>query len=437
MDRNQIRNIIRRMDYSKPDSEIDYLTDNIMKAITEQKYDFSKYEQGVFTQQGKKRIIYSYPNLSTEAVLCQYLKKQIDKNFHVRYASRNRIMNVFFNILPVVKDMNDFVIIRADFKSFFDSVLSRHVYNRYIKESIIPRFDKELLEQYMKEFKYCHAGLCLSNGLTEIACREFDSRIRAYLSKWGMFFYERYVDDILLITNKYILKEEFCRIVQCTIREVFGDSPVKLNMSSEKFSYITKRSLSSSQRFSFLGYEFVIENSKEKEISFKYGIAGKKRKKYKGIIEKAFIQFKKDQHIELLRQRIKIYSSRVVIAKKIESSSYDWLTKGVVANYNELRFHMDALEPSTNQFLRDLYMQLLIEHGCEIPYFLRACENEESIYNLKSNMKRNRSILFEKNIGVSKKTVLKWIQKLNPEYSAVDKGYYRMVMDYLVMIKVE
>lgn len=135
MDRNQIRNIIRRMDYSKPDSEIDYLTDNIMKAITEQKYDFSKYEQGVFTQQGKKRIIYSYPNLSTEAVLCQYLKKQIDKNFHVRYASRNRIMNVFFNILPVVKDMNDFVIIRADFKSFFDSVLSRHVYNRYIKES--------------------------------------------------------------------------------------------------------------------------------------------------------------------------------------------------------------------------------------------------------------------------------------------------------------
>lgn len=437
MDKNQIRNIIRQMDYSKSEIEIDLLADDIKKNITNQLYDFSSYEKDIFTQQGKKRVVYSYPNLSTEAVLCQYLKKQIDRNFHINYASRNRIMNVFFNILPVIKDMNDFVIIRADFKSFFDSVLSMHVYDRYIKESIVLRRDKEILEQYMKEFKYCYAGLCLSNGLTEIVCREFDSRIRAHLSKYGMFFYERYVDDILLITNKYISKNQFCDIVQHTIQEVFGNSPVKLNMSPGKFSYITRRNLLELQKFNFLGYEFVIQQETENKISFQYGIAEKKRKKYRGIIERAFIQFKKDGNIELLRQRLKIYSSRVVIARTIGSSSYDWLTKGVVANYNELQFHMSALEPHTKSFLKNLYVQLLNKHGCNMPYFLKQSLTEESIYNLESNMKRNRSIMFEKNIGVSENTLLKWIKRLNPEYSNVDKDYYRIVIDYLALIKVE
>lgn len=163
----------------------------------------------------------------------------------------------------------------------------------------------------------------------------------------------------------------------------------------------------------------------------------KKRKKYTGIIERAFIQFKKDGDIELLRQRLKIYSSRVVIARTIGSSSYDWLKKGVVANYNELQFHMDALEPQTKDFLKNLYVKLLSKHGCVMPYFLKQSLTEESIYNLESNMKRNRSIMFEKNIGVSESTLLKWIRKLNPEYCNEDKDYYRMVIDYLALIKVE
>lgn len=73
-------------------------------------------------------------------------------------------MNVLFNILPVVKNMNDFVIVRADFKSFFDSVLVDHVYMKYIKESLLKRDDKDLLELYAKKFKYCYAGLVFNKS---------------------------------------------------------------------------------------------------------------------------------------------------------------------------------------------------------------------------------------------------------------------------------
>ena len=54
-----------------------------------------------------------------------------------------------------------------------------------------------------------------------------------------------------------------------------------------------------------------------------------------------------------------------------------------------------------------------------------------------STMKRNRSIVFEESIGVSRKDIVKWIKKINPGYSDTNKNYYRIVVEYLNMLKVE
>lgn len=438
MDKKQIWSIVRQMNYSLSEEEVTAKTEMIYAEIGKENYDFSNYEKNVITQQRKKRIVYNFQRLSTESVVCQYLKRQIDKVFHINYASRSKIINVLFNILPVIKDMNDFIIIRADFKSFFDHVLTRYVYNQYICASLMSRTDKEMLERYIVQFKYCYAGLCLSNGLTEIICRDFDERIKAKLSDNGLFFYERYVDDILILMNKYISQSQFLETINAVIKDVFGECPVELNMSPGKFSYISRRNLSTIQDFNFLGYEYQIRQDHiNKKISISYGIAEKKRKKYTGIIERAFVKYKQDGNIELFRQRLKIYSARVVIAKTIGSSSFDWLTKGVVANYNELRFHMDSLIPHTERFLKGLYFELLRIHGCSMPYFLKQSASEESIYNLYSNMSRNRTLMFEENIGVSRKTLLQWIQRLDSCYTGNGKNYYRIVVDYLEKIKVE
>ena len=155
--------------------------------------------------------------LSAENIICHYIKRQVDKVFKIKYASRSKIINGLFNTLPVIKDMNDFVIIRADFKSFFDSVLTKHVYDKYIRCSMLPRGDKDILEQYISQFKYCYAGLCMSNGMTEIVCRDFDKHMRAKLEKYGVFFYERYVDDMLIMLNSYIPKDAFIEIAEETM----------------------------------------------------------------------------------------------------------------------------------------------------------------------------------------------------------------------------
>lgn len=111
--------------------------------------------------------------------------------------------------------------------------------------------------------------------------------------------------------------------------------------------------------------------------------------------------------------------------------------KGVIANYNELQNVCDYLNVDTKTFLSDLFYQLLRKYDIKRPYFLpKRTSNEESIYNLYSNMKRNRSLLFEESIGVPKEVVLEWIHKIDPFYSAYGKDYYRIVVEYLEMIKI-
>lgn len=69
MDKNQIRNIVRQMDYSKSEIEIDLLTDNIKDNIDNQLYDFSLYRKDIFTQQGKKEL-YIVIRIYLQKLLC-------------------------------------------------------------------------------------------------------------------------------------------------------------------------------------------------------------------------------------------------------------------------------------------------------------------------------------------------------------------------------
>ena len=441
MSLENIRGVIRKIDYTLTEDEIDDWCEECRYAIQTETYDFSSFSREVYSQSGKKRVIYSFPKLSVENMLSHYLKQQLDRAFHIKYASRSKIINLLFNTLVATKNMNDFVIVRADFKSFFDSVKSEYVYEKYILPSIIKREDKQLLEKYVENFKYCYAGLCLSNGMTEIVCKDFDIVLKARLSEYGVFFYERYVDDMLIMFNNYISENRIKNIIRETIIEVFGSCPVRLSSSPGKFSYISRRNLVSSQNFNFLGYEFFIlktvNGRRDEIIDFEYGIAEKKRTKYSNMIERAFINYKLTGNDEVFRQQLKIFSSRVVIARQILGSNFDWLTKGVIANYNELQNVCHYLNVDTKTFLSDLFYQLLRKYDIKRPYFLpKRTSNEESIYNLYSNMKRNRSLLFEESIGVPKEVVLEWIHKIDPFYSAYGKDYNRIVVEYLEMIKI-
>lgn len=222
-----IHGVIRRIDYTLTDADIDIWAQQCILAVENETFDFSTKVKEVFTQSGKRRVIYHYPKLSVENFICHYLKKRLDKVFKIEYASRSKIINLLFNTIPALKNMNDFVIIRADFKSFFDSVLSRFVYEKYVLPSLLPRGDKDILEKYIDEYKYCYAGLCLSNGMTEIVCRDFDKKLKARLTSYGVFFYERYVDDMLIMLNSYVSQKSIFEYREFWWVLVFNKCPLQ------------------------------------------------------------------------------------------------------------------------------------------------------------------------------------------------------------------
>lgn len=141
-----IHDVIRRIDYTLTDADIDMWVRQCIFAVENKTFDFSTKVKEIFTQSGKRRVIYHYPKLSVENFICHYLKKRLDKVFKIEYSSRSKIINLLFNTIPALKNMNDFIIIQADFKSFFDSVLSRFVYEKYLLPSLLPRGDKDILE---------------------------------------------------------------------------------------------------------------------------------------------------------------------------------------------------------------------------------------------------------------------------------------------------
>lgn len=148
----KIYGIVRRLDYTLSDDDVALISEDYTEKIKKGEYDFSLYNSSLFTQGKKKRQIYSFDRLSLENVICHYLKREIDRIFGIKYASRGKIINLLFNTIPVIKNLNDFVIIRADFKSFFDSVLTQHVYERYIKNSLMERRDRQ---SYQSEEQEC------------------------------------------------------------------------------------------------------------------------------------------------------------------------------------------------------------------------------------------------------------------------------------------
>lgn len=109
-----IHSVIRRIDYTLTDDDIDFWAQQCILAVEKETFDFSTKVKEVFTQSGKRRVIYHYSKISVKNFICRYLKKRLDKVFKIEYASRSKIINLLFNTIPALKNMNDFVIIRAD-----------------------------------------------------------------------------------------------------------------------------------------------------------------------------------------------------------------------------------------------------------------------------------------------------------------------------------
>lgn len=430
----------------KSETALKAVIDGVKNDYENGNYDFSRFTDIVIKQIGKDRHIKTYSPFSCEEILCIYLKRVLDKKFHIRYPNRNEYVHSLFDIVSALHNMSDYSIFRFDFEDFFNSVSTEYVFKKYISNSSLERYQIELFEKFVLEAKYAYAGLNTSNIFCEIIAKRFDEILKLKFRNHGLIFYRRYIDDGILIFNKRVGNDQCLSIIKEAIKEVFYDNAAMVNskcktrLNAGKTKYISAYDLAMlnhSDSFDFLGYEFVLSpsfasGSSQIKTTFKYGITQKKIDKYSKRIDNIIDEYKSSGDIELLRHQLKAFCFRTVYQIS-KYKSLIWKTKGFIANYQELRYRMDLLTVDTEDFLKNSIQRAFTNKGLPLPYFLTG-KQEESIYNLYNNMLNYRTLLFVEPIGINRKGLDRLCSQIG--ISNASKSYDGLVRDYLIKVKV-
>lgn len=423
---------------------IDKIVANAVDVYEKKNYNFGSYNSIQLDQNGKKRNVKMYPPFSPEELLCIYLKRLLDRKFHISYPNRNVFVRELFNTVYALKDMSDYTIFRFDFSDFFNSVSSTYVFEKFISPNNLERYQLELVGNYVSSTRYAYAGLNTSNIICEIVAQYFDDILLKKMIGRGAILFKRYIDDGIIIFNRYLSSSECTSIVNEAVKEAFQDPAIKVSplcktkLNSAKTKYVSKRQLHStgvSQSFDFLGYEFILNEKSDGKTNFQFGITQNKIDKYSKRIDalvKEYIELG-NSNMEILRHQIKAFTHRTVYQVNRYKSTI-WKSKGFVSNYSELRYHMDELTPDTKKFLKNAVFNAFKKNGASLPYFLRG-NNNESIYSLYNNLKTYKTQLFVEPIGINKKTLQKMCVQIGVP-NVFEKDYSGLVRDYLINVKV-
>ena len=447
----EIEKILEYQNTSQPQSnrknreELEEIINKVKQDYEQGNYDFKKSTHLAIKQGNKVRHTRSFEMFSCEETLCIYLKRLLDKKYYIKYPNRNEYIHSLFDIVSALRNMNDFVIFKFDFTDFFNSVSSEYVYKKYISQRSFERYQNDLLATFVEQTKYAYAGLNTSNIICEIIANHFDELLSLKLQDQGLIFYRRYIDDGILIFNKRISEADCYRVINEVIDSVFLDNSIlvskkcttQLNMAKTKYiSVFDLANNHNSDCFDFLGYEFVltpsIDNHNKLTTDFKFGITQKKIDKYTKRVDDIVKKYKKHNDIELLRHQLKAFCCRTVYQIP-RYKTLVWKTKGFIANYQELRYRLDQLTPSRENFMKNIVYSVISANAVPTPYFLKS-SRDESVYSLYNNMEKYRTLLFVEPIGINIDGLKKMCEQLG--VWDCNKDYDSLVRDYLIKVGV-
>lgn len=286
---------------------------------------------------GKKKS-FSISDLSQKLVF-RTCASHLRRSFRQRNKSRSQIAR---EIRVFLLDGTPYNIYRLDIKSFFESIDGRELKSCVGNLKGLSMHTKNLLDKKMSFFKgeeevSVPRGVETSAVLSEIYLANFD---RYVLSRREVFFYSRFVDDLLIITSSNIDDKSF-------EGELKNALPKGLFFNHEKGEVIRvgRRKKAGSLYngkmvgvFDYLGFRFSIidsvlplankcdkieENSREATSNFRVvniDISPRKVKRIKEKLCKAFFSFGKTGDYSLLKDRVRFLTTNRDFVKKDKST---------------------------------------------------------------------------------------------------------------------
>lgn len=243
--------------------------------------------------------------------LAKNVRKVLDKP-----KSRNQISR---QLVQHLKEGTSYRIYRLDIKSFFESVEYPTIQNA-LEKSKVSNQTKQLINSIIrglnqKNNKGIPRGLEFSPSIAELILNYFDKEIKNHND---VFFYCRYVDDIIIITTGFENQKKFLRYIKSKL-----PNELSLNYNKQKIISVCcrKKEKKIVATFDYLGYHYSVRDTETKanknvfrEVDISLSIS--RIKKIKTRISKSLFCFSKDGNFEILKKRLDFLTSNRLMKDK-------------------------------------------------------------------------------------------------------------------------
>lgn len=312
-----LERVFQKIDFVeiKTSAELEaFREDTLNRAMASAASGFSKAANPLVSFPLHGRQVFMLPSLWDELV-ARKLCSNIKKTSKVTSRGRTQIVS---NLRLLLEEGVPFRVYRLDVKSFYESFKTSQVIAKVGELAELSPLSKRLLHDLLG----CHAalggtgiprGLALSAALSEYLMRDFDHKVGGHAE---VFFFSRYVDDIIVITSAREDAAVFIRQIENMLPSGLRLNATKRQVEEAGNRVSPKKPVDSTVhlfKFDYLGYSFQIGEpvkDKNKAAGDHYrtvvvDIAEKKIIRFKTRISRSLIDFVKSGDWFLLRDRIK------------------------------------------------------------------------------------------------------------------------------------
>ncbi|MFQ1008918.1 antiviral reverse transcriptase Drt3a [Gilliamella apicola] len=227
--------------------------------------------------------IYSIGNEAEELFVSKQIKLILCHLFNIKTNNRDLIIS---RLSALTKDKSPKFIIRADIKSFYESIDHKILLKTLHSSSKLSVLPLRVITQFIKQYKILTnsdkglpRGVGMSAYLSELYMSVIDEKIK---SLSDLTYYERFVDDLIIIFSP--TKEENTRYYYRKIEKIIEESDLTFNDKTQKLDLFTK----TKNEFEYLGYKFQLSSN-----NCKINMSQKKIEKIRSRINKSFEDYKK------------------------------------------------------------------------------------------------------------------------------------------------
>lgn len=204
----------------------------------------------------KGKEAYSVNDLPT-LLVSKFIALELKHQYQLNPANRDDIIEELRVLLdnPMPK-----ILIRTDIHHFYETIQQDSLMNHIEQDDYLTAVSIKYLRKFLYEFNRLSQnehltgvprGLSFSPNLAEIYLREFDRKVR---NIQGVFFYKRYVDDIVLLANP-----ELTTVGKCwkELQDISTHIGLSLHEDGEKLIMLQLPAQEGGVvKFNYLGYQF-------------------------------------------------------------------------------------------------------------------------------------------------------------------------------------